>query len=170
MILTGPTACGKSALALRLAERIGAEIVALDSMTTYRGMDVGTAKPTPEERARIPHHLIDVVDPDEPIDAASVPPLDSWDGLYVGNAANRDGGRVSYGITVRNGIGSGIQSRLDCGTAPMALRISPMGDVSGMATVFGPTCIKVEVAVRGRALAGHLQLRLGTQHLDLAKP
>jgi len=63
LILTGPTACGKTALSLDLAERIGAEVLAMDSMTMYRGMDVGTAKPTPTERARIPHHLIDTLDP-----------------------------------------------------------------------------------------------------------
>lgn len=63
LILTGPTACGKTALALDLAERIGAEIIAMDSMTLYRGMDVGTAKPAAAERARIPHHLIDALDP-----------------------------------------------------------------------------------------------------------
>jgi tRNA dimethylallyltransferase len=70
LILTGPTACGKSALALELAERFGAEIVALDSMTVYRGMDIGTAKPISEERARIPHHLIDVLDPWESLSVA----------------------------------------------------------------------------------------------------
>src|SRR5215468_635411 len=63
LILTGPTACGKTALALALAERLGAEIVGMDSMPLYRGMDVGTAKPTPQERARVRHHLIDVLDP-----------------------------------------------------------------------------------------------------------
>lgn len=65
LILTGPTASGKSALALELAERLNAEIVAADSMTLYRGMDIGTAKPTAAERARVPHHLIDVLDPGE---------------------------------------------------------------------------------------------------------
>jgi tRNA dimethylallyltransferase len=65
LILTGPTASGKTALALELAERLDAEIVAMDSMTLYRGMDVGTAKPSLAERARVPHHLIDVLDPSE---------------------------------------------------------------------------------------------------------
>jgi tRNA dimethylallyltransferase len=63
LILTGPTGSGKSRLALELAERLGAEIVAMDSMTLYRGMDVGTAKPTAAERQRVRHHLLDVLDP-----------------------------------------------------------------------------------------------------------
>jgi tRNA dimethylallyltransferase len=63
LILTGPTGCGKTRLGLELAERLGAEIVSMDSMALYRGMDVGTAKPTPEERRRVPHHLLDVLDP-----------------------------------------------------------------------------------------------------------
>lgn len=70
VILTGPTACGKTALALSLAERIGGEIVALDSMTVYRRMDVGTAKPSAAERLRVPHHLIDVLDPWESLTVA----------------------------------------------------------------------------------------------------
>jgi tRNA dimethylallyltransferase len=70
LVLTGPTACGKSALALDLAARLGGEVVALDSMTVYRGMDVGTAKPSPADRARVPHHLIDVLDPWESLTVA----------------------------------------------------------------------------------------------------
>jgi len=65
VVLVGPTAAGKSAFALEVAERIGAEIVAADSMQVYRGMDIGTAKPSREDRDRVPHHLLDVVDPDE---------------------------------------------------------------------------------------------------------
>ena len=61
----GPTATGKSALALRLAQRLGGEIVSADSRQVYRRMDIGTAKPSAVERAAAPHHLIDVVDPDE---------------------------------------------------------------------------------------------------------
>jgi tRNA dimethylallyltransferase len=63
VILTGATGSGKSQLAVELAERLGAEIVSMDSMALYRGMDVGTAKQAPEERRRVPHHLIDVLDP-----------------------------------------------------------------------------------------------------------
>jgi tRNA dimethylallyltransferase len=61
--LTGPTASGKTAVGVALARRLGAEVVALDSMTLYRGMDVGTAKPTEVERGGVPHRLIDVLDP-----------------------------------------------------------------------------------------------------------
>ncbi len=63
--LTGATAVGKTQVALSLAEKLGAEIVSLDSMAVYRGMDIGTAKPTPDEQVRVRHHLIDVVDPSE---------------------------------------------------------------------------------------------------------
>jgi len=63
--LLGPTASGKSSLALALAERLPLEIVSLDSAQVYRGMDIGTAKPSAAERARVPHHLIDLVDPDQ---------------------------------------------------------------------------------------------------------
>src|SRR4051812_7023300 len=59
-VLTGPTAVGKTEWALRWAERHDAEIVSCDSLLFYRGMDLGTAKPTPAERARVPHHLIDI--------------------------------------------------------------------------------------------------------------
>jgi tRNA dimethylallyltransferase len=63
VVLTGPTGSGKSALALEFAELIGAEIVAMDSMTLYRGLDIGTAKPTAAERGRVTHHLVDMLDP-----------------------------------------------------------------------------------------------------------
>lgn len=64
LVIGGPTGSGKSELALRLAEEIGGEIVNADSMQIYRGMDIGTAKPSAEERARVPHHLLDIVSPD----------------------------------------------------------------------------------------------------------
>ena len=68
--IAGPTASGKSALALRLAAARGGEIVSCDSLQVYRGLDVGSAKPTRAERDAVPHHLVDVVDPDEPFSAA----------------------------------------------------------------------------------------------------
>jgi tRNA dimethylallyltransferase len=66
--IVGPTASGKSALALRVAERVRGEIVSADSRQLYRRMDIGTAKPTAAERARVPHHLIDVADPGDRYD------------------------------------------------------------------------------------------------------
>jgi len=65
VVLTGPTASGKTPLAIDLAERFDGEVVNADSMQVFRHMDIGTAKPSLEERARVPHHLIDVVDPDQ---------------------------------------------------------------------------------------------------------
>ena len=65
--IVGPTAVGKTALSLEMAEALGAEIVSVDSMQVYRGMDIGTAKPSAEEQARIPHHLLDVFDPNHDV-------------------------------------------------------------------------------------------------------
>src|SRR5436190_1625 len=68
--IVGPTASGKSALALDLAERLGGEIVSADSRQVYRDLEIGTAKPTAAERARVPHHCLDLVAPGEAFDAA----------------------------------------------------------------------------------------------------
>jgi tRNA dimethylallyltransferase len=70
LALVGPTAAGKTEAGIAVAERVGAEIVSVDSMLVYRGMDVGTAKPTAEQRARVPHHLLDVAEPSEPFSVA----------------------------------------------------------------------------------------------------
>src|SRR4051812_18924079 len=84
--LVGPTASGKTAVGVALAARLGAEVVALDSMTLYRGMDVGTAKPTEAERGGVPHHLIDVLDPWE---ASSVARYQNWAAEAVSGVAAR---------------------------------------------------------------------------------
>jgi tRNA dimethylallyltransferase len=82
--VVGPTATGKSALAVRLAQRLGGEVVNADSRQLYRGMNVGTAKPTIDERSGVAHHLVDVLDPDEPfslgkyLDLASRALHDCW--------------------------------------------------------------------------------------------
>ena len=65
LVITGPTASGKTALAVELALLLGGEVVSADSMQIYRGMDIGTAKPTPEEMRGVPHHMLDVADPAE---------------------------------------------------------------------------------------------------------
>lgn len=73
--LCGPTAAGKTAASLELATLLGAEIVSLDSMTLYRGMDIGTAKPDAAARARVPHHLLDILDPSEEFSLAEYLPV-----------------------------------------------------------------------------------------------
>jgi len=70
IVLVGPTAIGKTALSLEVAEHFGCEIISMDSMQVYRFMDIGTAKVSNQERARIPHHLIDICDPDDQYNAA----------------------------------------------------------------------------------------------------
>ena len=69
IVICGPTAIGKTTVGIELADRFGGEIVNADSMQVYKHMDIGTAKPTPQELARVSHHLIDVAEPDEPFDA-----------------------------------------------------------------------------------------------------
>ena len=68
--ITGPTASGKTALSIALAQQIGTEIISSDSMQIYRGMDIGTAKPTPTEQQAVPHHMIDILEPNEPFSVA----------------------------------------------------------------------------------------------------
>jgi tRNA dimethylallyltransferase len=66
LIIAGPTAVGKTDASIQIARELGAEIVSADSMQIYRGMDIGTAKPTPEQRKLVYHHMIDIVAPDQP--------------------------------------------------------------------------------------------------------
>ena len=70
LALMGPTASGKTACALALAQRLGGEIVSVDSALVYRGLDIGAAKPTADEQAQVPHHLIDLREPWQPYSAA----------------------------------------------------------------------------------------------------
>ncbi|MCZ6726549.1 MAG: tRNA (adenosine(37)-N6)-dimethylallyltransferase MiaA, partial [Acidobacteria bacterium] len=69
VLILGPTAVGKSALALSLADHYAIEIVNADALQVYRGLDIGTAKPSPGDRERVRHHLIDILDPSEPFSA-----------------------------------------------------------------------------------------------------
>jgi len=122
VVVTGPTAAGKTELAIRLAERFQGEIVNADSMQVYRYMDIGTAKPTLEERARVPHHLFDVVTPDvdysaglyadaaraairEIHDRGRVPFLAGGTGLYIR--------AVLHGLITTGGADPEIRERLE---------------------------------------------------------
>jgi tRNA dimethylallyltransferase len=121
--LTGPTASGKTAVGVVLAQRLDAEIIALDSMTLYRGLNIGTAKPTLEERGGIPHHLIDVLDSWE---CASVADYRHW-ALKAAREIESRGKRVLFvggtalylkallrGLFQGPGADSSIRDRLEC--------------------------------------------------------
>jgi hypothetical protein len=108
---------------------------------------------------------------DEPANADNAAPADSYDGTYTGMATTRPDGRVvTFKLKVTNGVGSGTQIQRECGAAPITLKISPSGNVSGLALMFSSTCLKTEMAIRGRAVGDTLQLRLGSQHVELTKP
>ncbi len=104
-ILTGCTACGKTELALAWAERFGAEIVSCDSLLFYRGMDIGTAKPTAAERARVPHHLVDIIEVEERIDVKRYAEL--------ARAAVADIERRGHLVLVAGGSGFYLRSFLE---------------------------------------------------------
>lgn len=107
---------------------------------------------------------------DEPAYSDNAEPADAFDGLYAGAATTRVAIHVvTFKVKVANGIGVGTQSRLDCGVAPLSLRISPSGKVRGMVLIFGATCLKTELAIRGQAVGGVLLLRMGSQRLELTK-
>lgn len=85
LVILGPTASGKSALAFQLASRIGGQILSVDSMQVYRGMNIGTAKPAPAEQALVPHHLVDLVEPNESFTVARF--VEAADGVIRESAA-----------------------------------------------------------------------------------
>jgi tRNA dimethylallyltransferase len=104
-VILGPTASGKTSLSLALADKFNGEIVSCDSVAVYRGFDVGTAKPSQEERARFPHHLLDIVDPQEPFTAG--------DYARVARAAiNEIAGRGRLSVVV-GGTGLYLRALLD---------------------------------------------------------
>src|SRR5512139_4019531 len=101
LIIAGPTAVGKTEASLLLAQEQGGEIVSADSMQIYRGMDIGTAKPTPEQRRLVYHHLIDIVDPAKPYSA----------GDYLRDARNAIEGILTSGGTPIVVGGTGLYIR-----------------------------------------------------------
>src|ERR1022692_2992869 len=108
--IVGPTGSGKSPIAMEVAERLGAEIVNADSRQLYCGMDIGTAKPSAEERRRVPHHLIDVRGPDQPLDVVEFVAL-ARSAIFEISSRGRPvlivGGSGFYLRALRGGIFSG---------------------------------------------------------------
>lgn len=110
-VIAGPTASGKTALSLRLAREFGCEILCMDSMQIYRGMDIGTAKPTPEEKAAAPHHLVDIADPREPFTVADYVEAAERTALEVAARGKRPlfvGGTGFYLRALRGGLTLGF--------------------------------------------------------------
>ncbi|HEY4417116.1 MAG TPA: tRNA (adenosine(37)-N6)-dimethylallyltransferase MiaA [Verrucomicrobiae bacterium] len=133
--LAGPTAVGKSEIALALAEKAGGEIISVDSMQVYRGLDLGTAKPSPAERARVPHHLIDVCDLHEAFDAAQFVRLAQ---MAVADIQSRNkipifcGGTGLYFKALLSGLGeappSDAQLRAELEAAPLEQLLAELRD------------------------------------------
>jgi len=131
IVVAGPTASGKTALALTLAEQFAGEIVSCDSVAVYRGMEIGTAKPTLYERARVPHHLIDIASPDEPCTAGAYSRLarEAIHGIS-------ERGRLPI---VAGGTGLYLRALLE-GLFPAPQRHEPLRDkLRQRATLRGPT-------------------------------
>ena len=116
--LVGCTAAGKTALGIELAQRLGGEVVGADSRQVYRLMDIGTAKPTPVERAQVPHHLIDFVDPDDDFSLATYQDL-----AYAAIADCVERGRVPVLV---GGTGQYVQALLEGWRIP---RVSPQPEL-----------------------------------------
>ncbi len=113
LVIVGPTGVGKSAVALDLAERLDGEIIGADSVQVFRGMDIGSAKPTREERARVPHHLIDVADPDETFSAGRYAVLAAEAAEAIAGRGKRVlivGGSGLYIRALLGGMAVGIES------------------------------------------------------------
>lgn len=125
LIIAGPTASGKKQFALRMAERFNGEIVSADSRKVYRYLEIGTAKPSREERERVPHHLIDIIEPDEPfsagewvrraseavrgiIDRGKLPIISGGTGFYI--EAFTEG--LSGGISPEHGLRAELEKEL----------------------------------------------------------
>jgi tRNA dimethylallyltransferase len=141
--IVGPTASGKTSLSVDLAERLGGEVVNTDAMALYRGMDIGTAKPTPAERRGVPHHLLDTLHVTEP---ASVAEFQGWARGVIGELRERGvtpvlvGGSALYTRAILDrfdfpGTDPAVRARLEAeleeaGPAPLFARLGELDPVS----------------------------------------
>jgi hypothetical protein len=178
----------------RTSLRLAVIVAALMALGVFYLAGTGRSPPaitnvprlTAEELQRLQQHAVadfalwqerraqEEAEPDEPADqdakADDATPTDDYDGFYTGALSMRaDGHIANIAVRVSHGVGSGTQNRLDCGTAPVSLRISSSGGVSGRMLSFGSTCLRSEFAIRGRAVAGTLLLRFGSQYVELVK-
>jgi tRNA dimethylallyltransferase len=141
IVIAGPTASGKTALALALAEQFSGEIVSCDSVAVYRGMEIGTAKPTLDERARVPHHLIDIASPDHPFTAGEYSRLarEAIRGISARSTGDPDSGRLPI---VAGGTGLYLRALLDglfpAPAIPESLREPLRAKLRQRANVRGP--------------------------------
>jgi tRNA dimethylallyltransferase len=151
LVLAGPTATGKSELAAELARAVGGAVVSADSRQIYRGLDVGTAKPTAAERARVPHHCLDLVEPGEPFDAAR---FRSAAGAAIADIRAR--GRVPL---VVGGTGLYVRALLRglCPAPPA--RPALRAELEEIATREGPASLHRRLASVDPALAARLAPR-----------
>jgi tRNA dimethylallyltransferase len=122
LVICGPTASGKSELALELARRLDGEIVNADSMQLYRGMNIGTAKPTPQQRTEIPHHLIDVADPGQPFSAADFVAAADEAIRYISSRGRRTIVAGGTGLYIRSLLKGLVDSPGDTGEIRQGLR------------------------------------------------
>lgn len=118
IVIVGPTAVGKSALAIELCERFDGEVVSADSRQVYCGLDLGTAKPTPQERSRVPHHLVDLVGPDEQLSLAEYQEL-----AYQAIADIHSRGRLPF---LAGGTGQYVRAVVEGWSIP---RVPPQPDL-----------------------------------------
>jgi tRNA dimethylallyltransferase len=173
VVISGPTASGKTALAVELAERLSAEIVSADSQQCYRGLDAGTAKPTASERERAPHHLLDVADPEEQMDAARF--------VQLADAAIADISRRGKRAVVAGGTGLWIRALLRGlleapGASPelrAALRERSVADLHARLRELDPAAaqrilpgdrVRIERALEVHALSGRPLSELQREH------
>lgn len=150
--VVGPTASGKTALAVGLAEQLGGEVVNADSRQVYRYMDIGTAKPTPVERARAPHHLTDICDPDEPFGLA--------DFLAAAGRTIDDITRRTRLPVVAGGTGQYVRALIEGWQAPpVAPDPGLRGELTERAERDGPAALHTELATRDPEAAAAIHPR-----------
>jgi tRNA dimethylallyltransferase len=152
LAILGPTATGKSRLAIELAERIGGEIVNADSRQVYRGMDIGTAKPAAEDRRRAPHHLFDLIVPDEPFSIAQYLALAR---TAIAEIAGRGGAPILVG-----GSGLYVRAVLD-GLAPPVVPPDPAlrATLEARAAAEGSDVLMAELMARDPVAAARIDPR-----------